>query len=148
MQGRELLLEIIAGRHGELKTDTVSRVLERLYDIGIQPDWWKLESQPSEAAWKKIGEVIEQRDPFCRGILLLGLDAPVSELEESFHKTTATPWVKGFAIGRTIFSDTARAWLAGQMSDNEARDELARRFEHFVVAWQSRGRPLPHQSAA
>ncbi|MBS1040392.1 5-dehydro-2-deoxygluconokinase [Gluconobacter cerinus] len=148
LQGRELLLEIIAGKHGELKVDTVSRALERLYDIGIQPDWWKLESQPSEAAWKNIGDVIEKRDPFCRGILLLGLDAPVADLEEAFRKTTATPWVKGFAIGRTIFGDPARAWLAGKLSDSEARDELVRRFEHFVAAWQSRGRPLPHQSAA
>src|SRR6185503_19693368 len=40
--GRELLLEIIAGKHGALGENTVASVLERLYALGIKPDWWKL----------------------------------------------------------------------------------------------------------
>ena len=71
--GRDLLVEIIAGKHGSLEADTLPRVLGRLYDIGIRPDWWKLEPQRDPANWVAIGEVIEARDPMCRGIVLLGL---------------------------------------------------------------------------
>ncbi|MFX6118831.1 DUF2090 domain-containing protein, partial [Acinetobacter baumannii] len=56
--GRELLVEIIAGRHGPLVPETVARVLDRLYALGIKPDWWKLEAQDDPAAWRHIGAVI------------------------------------------------------------------------------------------
>ena len=45
--------------------------------------------------------------------------------------------MKGFAVGRTIFSDAARAWLAGQMSDEAAIDDMARRFAALVEAWNA-----------
>src|SRR5207302_553676 len=41
---RELLLEIAAGGHGELEESTTARVLSRLYELGIRPDWWALGS--------------------------------------------------------------------------------------------------------
>ncbi|HKU48018.1 MAG TPA: 5-dehydro-2-deoxygluconokinase, partial [Burkholderiales bacterium] len=43
--GRELLVEIIAGKQGALADDTVAAVIARLYAIGVKPDWWKLEAQ-------------------------------------------------------------------------------------------------------
>jgi len=134
--GRDLLVEIIAGRHGPLGPDTVPRVMHRLYDLGIRPDWWKLEPQRAPDHWRAIGAVVEARDPLCRGILLLGLEAPASELVEAFRAATATGWVRGFAIGRTVFMDPARDWLAGRVSDEQAVAEMARRFAALVAAWQ------------
>lgn len=136
--GRDLLVEIIAGKHGSLAADTLPRVMTRLYDIGIRPDWWKLEPQRNAAHWVAIGEVIAARDPLCRGIVLLGLDAPAADLIEAFQASTATPWVKGFAIGRTIFIDPAREWLAGRITDEQAVDRMAQRFAALVAAWQER----------
>ncbi len=138
--GRELLVEIIAGRHGTLAADTLPRVLARLYAIGIRPDWWKLEPQRDAAAWTAIGAVIEAADPHCRGIVLLGLEAPAAALVEAFRAAAATPWVRGFAIGRTIWVDPAREWLAGRITDAEAVDEMARRFAGLVEAWHGRTR--------
>ena len=53
--GRDLLIEIIASKHGPVQDDTIARVIERLYAIGVKPDWWKLEGQTSAAAWSAIG---------------------------------------------------------------------------------------------
>ena len=47
--GRELLIEIIAGKHGRSTDDTIARALAELYALGIKPDWWKLEPQASAA---------------------------------------------------------------------------------------------------
>ncbi len=46
---RELLIEIIASKNGPVDERTIARVIERLYEIGIKPDWWKLEGQPSRS---------------------------------------------------------------------------------------------------
>jgi 5-dehydro-2-deoxygluconokinase len=134
--GRELLVEIIAGKNGPLKPDTIPTVLQRLYDLGIKPDWWKLEPQRDTAAWRAIGEVITRNDALCRGIVLLGLEAPEDELEAAFAAAASEPQVKGFAVGRTIFNDAARRWLEGEISDEAAINDMAARFQRLVDAWQ------------
>lgn len=139
--GRELLIEIIAGKHGKLDDTTIPRALEELYALGIKPDWWKLEPQASSGAWAKIEAVILKHDPWCRGIVLLGLEAPQDELEAAFAATAKAPIVKGFAVGRTIFVHAAEQWLAGKMSDDEAVADMALRFEQLTEAWlAARGR--------
>ncbi|WIY54009.1 5-dehydro-2-deoxygluconokinase [Devosia sp. YIM 151766] len=134
--GRELLIEIIAGKNGPLHDDTIARALTEIYDAGIKPDWWKLEPQANPAAWARTDAVIEARDPLCRGVVLLGLDAPQAELEAGFAAAKSARTVKGFAVGRTIFADAARAWLDGKMSDAEAVAEMARRFGALVEVWE------------
>ncbi|RWO47944.1 MAG: 5-dehydro-2-deoxygluconokinase [Mesorhizobium sp.] len=139
--GRELLIEIIAGKHGKLDDTTIPRALEELYALGIKPDWWKLEPQASSGAWAKIEAVILKHDPWCRGVVLLGLEAPQDELEAAFAATAKAPIVKGFAVGRTIFVHAAEQWLAGKMSEDEAIADMAQRFEQLTDAWlAARGR--------
>jgi 5-dehydro-2-deoxygluconokinase len=133
--GRELLVEIIAGKHGALADDTIARALEELYALGIKPDWWKLEPQASAKAWDNIGATIARNDPYCRGIVLLGLEAPEAELEKAFRATAGQSAVKGFAVGRTIFNEAAPLWLAGKMSDTAAVAEMAGRFATLVEMW-------------
>lgn len=135
--GRELLIEIIAGKHGPLGDQTIASVLTRLYELGIKPDMWKLEPQASEAAWRAIENVIRANDPYCRGIVLLGLDAPEQELIAAFQAASSNSLVKGFAVGRTIFGDAAEKWFAGQLSDEAAIADMALRFGKLVQAWQS-----------
>ncbi|HEX3984886.1 MAG TPA: DUF2090 domain-containing protein, partial [Acidisoma sp.] len=53
-----------------------------------------------------------------------------------FRACAGVPVVKGFAVGRTIHIDPARAWLAGQITDAEAVDRMADRFQSLVTAWQ------------
>ena len=133
--GRELLVEIIASKNGPLNDDTIATAMSELYALGIRPDWWKLEPQASETAWRNIDAVIAKNDPFCRGIVLLGLEAPAEELEKAFRATLAARSVKGFAVGRTIFADAARQWLGGKMDDEAAIADMANRFEQLTSAW-------------
>lgn len=134
--GRELLIEIIAGKHGPVNDTTTARVLERLYRIGIKPDWWKLESQASDAAWANIARVIDAHDPFCRGIVLLGLEAPEEDLASAFRIARRCRHVKGFAVGRTIFAEPAQAWLAGRIGDDEAVQLMTASFARLCEAWR------------
>ncbi|MHA6686300.1 bifunctional 5-dehydro-2-deoxygluconokinase/5-dehydro-2-deoxyphosphogluconate aldolase [Mesorhizobium sp. A556] len=139
--GRELLVEIIASKNGAVAQDTIARALQELYALGIKPDWWKLEPQASAAAWQAIEAVVNGNDPWCRGVVLLGLEASQVELEAAFAATADAPIVKGFAVGRTIFIHAAERWLAGKMSDDEAVADMAGRFRKLTEAWlAARGR--------
>jgi 5-dehydro-2-deoxygluconokinase len=134
--GRELLIEVIAGKNGPLGDDTVARVLAELYAAGIRPDWWKLEPQTSRAAWRAIDETIAVNDRWCRGVVLLGLGASVEALESAFSASRAAKSVRGFAVGRTIFADVAELWFAGERDDAAATQEMASRFAALTRAWE------------
>ena len=71
--------------------------------------------------------------------MLLGLEAPQEALEQAFAAARSAHTVKGFAVGRTIFADAARAWLAGNITDDEAIADMARRFETLTEIWQRLG---------
>ena len=133
--GRELLIEIISGKHGTLDERTVARVLTRLYELGIKPNWWKLEPQANARAWIAIGDAIRAGDPFCRGIMLLGLDAPAADLARAFAVAAPEGLVRGFAVGRTIFAEPAASWFAGRIGDDEAVGTMAQTFSGLVDAW-------------
>ena len=133
--GRELLIEIIAGKHGTLDDMTIARALEEHYALGIKPDWWKLEPQASSKAWENISAVIARNDPWCRGVVLLGLEAPEEELAKGFAAVALHPIVKGFAVGRTIFASAATKWFRNEMSDEQTIADMAQRFGSLVAIW-------------
>jgi 5-dehydro-2-deoxygluconokinase len=134
--GHELLLEIIATRSpAPVDEQTVARALDRLYRIGVFPDWWKLADPGSQAAWDSVAAAIARHDRHCRGVLLLGQDAPPAELEASFMLAARQPICKGFAIGRTIFGAPAKAWMAGEIDDDAAVARMAATYAALIRAW-------------
>ncbi|UFS64965.1 5-dehydro-2-deoxygluconokinase [Paracoccus denitrificans] len=131
----EFLLEIIPSKVGPVDDGTTAALIRRWYEIGVYPDWWKLEPLQSDAAWHQAVEAIRAHDPWLRGIVVLGLDAPEAELAASFEKAARHDLVRGFAVGRTIFGDVARDWLAGRRTDDEAVAEMGRRYGRLCALW-------------
>ena len=131
----EFLLEVIPSKVGPVGDGTTASVIERFYAAGIHPDWWKLEAQPSATAWANAVRAIERNDPRTRGIVVLGLDAPMDDVVNGFRLAARQPLVKGFAVGRTIFGAPARAWLRGEMDDEEAVRAMAANYARLCEAW-------------
>ena len=135
--GRMLLVEIIASKNGAINDTTIANVVERLYAIGIKPDWWKLEGQATRQAWANISTTINRNDPYCLGIVLLGLEAAEAELAEAFAIARECNTVKGFAVGRTIFVGPAQDWFADRINDAQAVSQMAESFGRLCAIWQS-----------
>ena len=74
-----------------------------------------------------------------RGVVLLGLEAPYEALKEGFAAARSARTVRGFAVGRTIFADAAKAWLSDSMDDEQAIADMANRFKALVDLWQALG---------
>jgi 5-dehydro-2-deoxygluconokinase len=133
--GLEFLLEVIPSKVGAMDEGTTGRIIQRFYDLGVFPDWWKLEPFKTAAAWDNAVSAIERNDPNTRGILVLGLDAPEEELAASFALAAQQPLVRGFAVGRTIFGQAARDWLSGKVDDDAAVNVMAERYARLCRIW-------------
>lgn len=133
--GHELLLELIPAKGLPFQQDTTIRTMTRFYNLGIHPDWWKLPA-PSAEQWKLIDELIKERDPYSRGVLMLGLNAPIDQLVASFKDARDSCTCHGFAVGRSIFQDPAREWLNNKISDQTLIQRCCDNFEQLILAWQ------------
>ena len=133
----EFLLEVIPSKVRPVDDATTATLIQQFYDAGVYPDWWKLEPFKTKEAWQNAVDAIERNDPRTRGIVVLGLDAPQNELAASFALAAKQPLVKGFAVGRTIFGDAARAWLKGEMSDPDAVAQMAARYADLCNIWDT-----------
>jgi 5-dehydro-2-deoxygluconokinase len=133
--GHELLLEIIPPRHLPRDEDTVLRAIKRLYNLGIYPEWWKLEPM-SPGQWRAVDALIAERDPHCRGVVLLGLNASMEALGEGFRDAQGSRTCRGFAVGRTIFHEPAAAWLANTIDDAGLKRQVRASFESLIELWR------------
>jgi 5-dehydro-2-deoxygluconokinase len=134
----EMLLEIILPAPLPVDAHTVARAISSIYEIGVRPDWWKLEPSASQTVWKNIESAIARGDPYCRGVVLQGLAATQAELVDSFAAAAPFKIVKGFAVGSTIFDEVARAWFYGETGDDAAVKGMAERLATLVSAWRRR----------
>jgi 5-dehydro-2-deoxygluconokinase len=142
ISGHELLLEVIPPKSLPSNADTVYRAIKRLYNIGVYPEWWKLE-QLSEQQWGAIDALVQERDPYCRGVVLLGLHASVESLAEGFKASRAEKTCRGFMVGRTIFHEPGKRWLAGETTDAQLVAEIRANFEALIKLWQASRQPEP-----
>lgn len=136
----EFLLEVIPSKAGPVDDMTTARVIRRFYEIGVFPDWWKLEPMRSEAAWAHAVQAVTDNDPHTRGIVVLGLGESEAALAESFALAAKFDLVKGFAVGRTIFAEAAAGYMEGRIGAEEAIATMAANYERLCVLWdQARG---------
>lgn len=134
---RRIVLEIICPDIGSSSLpDPLPRTLQRLYDLGIKPDWWKLAPQSPEG-WDRITDIVHDRDPHCEGVVVLGLGADQAPLLEGLRVAAGFDICRGFAVGRSIFAEAAAQWFAGTMDDESARAEISKRYLLLIDTWMS-----------
>ncbi len=136
--GHELLLEVILPAGVKKEDRLYIQALERFYDLGIKPDWWKLPALEADS-WDTVSSVVTERDAFCRGVVILGLDAPQEELQKGFNATAGKEIVKGFAVGRTLFGEPSRQWLANSINDETLIENIKQNYHNLIALWRQRG---------
>jgi 5-dehydro-2-deoxygluconokinase len=137
--GNELLLEIILPKALSVagqEDAAVLRAVKRFYNLGVKPEWWKL-APMSAAGWQSLEVLVTERDPHCRGAVILGLNQPIPHLVDSFRNAT-NPIVKGFMVGRSLWMDESLAWLRGEIDDATFVNRVAANYTVLVDAWRNR----------
>jgi 5-dehydro-2-deoxygluconokinase len=136
--GHELLLEVILPADMPRNDEFYLRAVSRFYNLDIYPDWWKLPPLSGQG-WTSLSALIEKRDPHCRGVVILGLDAPVEVLQAGFDEAAKHSIVKGFAVGRTLFGKASQAWLKRDIDDAQLVACIRDNFLRLIALWRERG---------
>lgn len=145
---RRLLLEIQAPSDTSYDETSLATLLDRFYELGVRPDWWKLPPSLDSGIWKRIGDVVREHDPYCAGLLVLGQGLEGEQLAKSFAAASSEPFCKGFAIGRSIYREVARRWLSNEIDDEQFVATVAKNYEQMISLWQKRKDSRTQEGAA
>lgn len=134
--GHRLLIEIVEGKEKN-HMKRIHEMMELCYERGIFPEWWKLQPIQDYEGWGLIEKLVKKHDPYIHGILLLGENRPLEELHAQFLELTSRfSLIKGFAVGRSIWGDTAKCWLKQELTDAEAIERIKERFTTLINLWK------------
>lgn len=136
-RGQEWMLEVILPLNLERSDALLIAAVGELYAAGLKPDWLKLSGFETADAWDQLESMVKSFDPYCRGVILLGLSQPIEDLRKPIELAAQQPFCQGFAVGRSIFMDPARKWFAGISTDEETVNEIKGNYAKVVDMWSS-----------
>jgi len=108
--------------------------IREAYAMGMRPGYWKIEGMPSREALATVDEAIRTVEGPRQ--LILGKGAGMDQIRGWFEVAAGASTAAGFAIGRTVYFETAAAWARGRLSRDEATARISSNYEAVITAWQ------------
>jgi len=138
--GRKLLLEMIvpataaqlaavggdAYRYDvEVRPDLTYRAIEELRAAGVETDVWKIEGLDRRDDCERIGALIRADGRDHVGCVVLGRAADEARVDHWLRQGAGVPGYIGFAIGRTLWWDAVKQYIAGSIDRPSAVRSIA-----------------------
>jgi myo-inositol catabolism protein IolC len=119
-----------------LRPDLVVATIAALQAGGVEPDIWKIEGLDTTAACEQVvaqAQVDGRDDVKC---IVLGRGADEQQVIEWVKTGAKVDGFDGFAVGRTLWEEALKKYLAGQLSHDEARYEISSRYRDIINAYR------------
>src|ERR671927_773553 len=117
----------------ELRPELMLRAIEQIQDFGIEVDVWKIEGVDSREDAEMLAEQTrrgEGRENVKS--VLLGRGASDEKVEHWLQQAAGVEGFIGFAIGRSIWWDALKGFLAGDLEREKAAEQIADKYLSFI----------------
>jgi myo-inositol catabolism protein IolC len=118
----------------ELRTELTARAIEEIGADGLRPALWKLEGPESAADARRVSAAVHELDP-AAGCLVLGRGADATAVHRWLTTAAQAPGFTGFAVGRTVWWEPLRTYVAGGPRD-EAVQQITDNYLGLVEAYR------------
>jgi len=119
-----------------LRPQLVVETLRALQAGGVEPDIWKIEGLDAAADCQAV--VAQARTGGRDGVkcIVLGRGADEPQVLEWVRIGAAVDGFDGFAVGRTLWEEALRDYIAGHASREQAVDRIAARYRDVIDAYR------------
>jgi myo-inositol catabolism protein IolC len=128
----------------ELRPELMRRAIEEIQDFGIEVDIWKIEGVDEQSDCEMLAQQT-RRGEGREGVVcvVLGRGASDEKVDEWLRAAAGLEGYSGFAIGRSIFAESVKAYAADPDGfDRDAAIEgIARKYLRFIEVYE--GAPAP-----
>jgi myo-inositol catabolism protein IolC len=121
----------------ELRPELMRRAIEEIQDAGIDVDVWKIEGvDESEDAAMLVRQTRSGDGREGVACVLLGRGASTAKVEQWLEAAAPIDGFVGFAIGRSIWWDALKGFLAEELDRDAAASQIAENYLHFVHVYE------------
>ena len=126
------------GRYdAELRPELMRRSIEAIQNAGVEVDVWKIEGVDERSDAAMLAEQARSgsgRDGVT--CVLLGRGASTEKVEQWLQQAAPVDGFIGFAIGRSIWWDALKGFLADGLDRETAASQIAENYLHFVRVYE------------
>jgi myo-inositol catabolism protein IolC len=120
----------------ELRPELMRRTITELQDAGVEPDIWKIEGIDTQEDCQKIADCARRDGRDGVVCVVLGRGANDEKVEHWLRVGAPVEGYAGFAIGRTIWWDALKGFLADEIDRGAAAQQIADKYLHFVEVYK------------
>jgi len=124
----------------ELRPELMRRAIEQIQDYGVEVDVWKIEGVDRREDAERLSEQTrkgEGRENVKS--VLLGRGASDQKVDEWLRAAAPVEGFIGFAIGRSIWWDALKGFLAGDLERQAAAEKVADNYLRFIHVYDEAG---------
>ncbi|HTX30902.1 MAG TPA: DUF2090 domain-containing protein [Solirubrobacteraceae bacterium] len=121
----------------ELRPALMRESIENIQAAGIEADIWKIEGVDQREDDEMLAKAARS-GPGREGVtcVVLGRGASTEKVEEWLQAAQPVEGFIGFAIGRSIWWDALKAFLADELDREAAAAQIADNYLHFVEVYE------------
>ncbi len=121
----------------ELRPELMRRAITDAQDYGVEVDIWKIEGVDARDDAVMLAEQVRSGEG-REGVkcVLLGRGASTAKVEQWLEAAATVEGFIGFAIGRSIWWDALKSFLANELDRGAAASQIADNYLHFVDVYE------------
>ena len=120
----------------EIRPGLAVKVVEEMREKGADPDIWKIEGLEKTEDCKKVSSAIRDGGREEVIAVVLGRGADDQKVNEWLKAGASVEGYKGFAIGRSIFWDSLKAWFTEEITREQAVDQISDKYRSFISVYK------------
>jgi myo-inositol catabolism protein IolC len=132
----ELIVPLEPGQE-TARAELVATAIGELQAAGVEPDVWKVEGLDTADDCRLVAAAARAGGRDAVGCVVLGAGADEATVANWLRQAATVDGFIGFAIGRTIFWDALRGWLAGEHDRETAVDMIADNYRRTIELYES-----------
>jgi myo-inositol catabolism protein IolC len=121
----------------ELRPELMRRAIEAIQNYGVEVDVWKIEGVDEQSDAAMLAEQTRSGEG-REGVtcVLLGRGASTEKVGQWLEAASPVDGFIGFAIGRSIWWDALKGFLANDLDREAAAAQIADNYLHFVRVYE------------
>jgi myo-inositol catabolism protein IolC len=121
----------------ELRPQLAAAAIAELQEAGVEPDIWKVEGLDSAEDCRLVADAARAGGRDDVACVVLGAGADEITVAHWLRQAATVDGFVGFAIGRTIFWDALKGWLAGDTDRETAVETIAENYRSTIDLYES-----------
>ena len=120
----------------EFRPELMRRAIAELQEAGIEADIWKIEGVDERADCERIAAQCRSGGRDGVVCVVLGRGANEDKVDHWLREAAGVEGFIGFAIGRSIWWDALKGFLAGDLEREAAAQQIADNYLRFVKVYE------------